>query len=116
MALAVNSFGRGEIKVMIKALSAEAFTRVRLIWRVAQAVIAPSPPQFVCRSENETRTLAVTGLSWTDAREIEPGVQLSGGPAAETIITLGAAPPFAHAVEMTLRLKYLRLTPMFGMQ
>lgn len=116
VALAVNSFGRGEIKVMIKGLSAEAFTRVRLIWPAAQAVIALSPPQFVCHGENETRPLAVTGLSWSGAREVEAGVQLTGSHAAETIITLGAAPPFAHALEMTLRLKYLRLTPMFGMQ
>lgn len=114
--LAVNAFGRGEIKVMIKGLGAEAFTRVRLAWPAAQAVISLSSSQFVCHGENEARALAVTGISWTGAREITPGVHMSDSHVAETIIDLGAAPPFAHALEMTVRFKYLRLTPMFGMQ
>ena len=113
--LAVNSFGRGDIKVMIKGFGPEAFTRVRLTWPSAQAVIAISPPQFMCHGEQEVRALAVGEITWAGVREAEPSVHI-GGHATETIITLGSPPPFAHALEMTLRFKYLRLTPLFGMQ
>lgn len=114
--LALNSFGRGEIKVMIKGFGAEAFTRLRLSWPAAQAVVALSAPQFIAHGESEVRAVAVRGVTWTGVREIETGVNLSGAAAPETIIDLGAPPPFAHALEMTLRFRYLRLTPLFGMQ
>ncbi len=113
--LSVNAFGRGEITLTIKPMGTAACGRVKLAWPSAQAIIAIIPPVFACRGERETRGLAVNGLSWTDTREVFQGVQLTTGDAA-AIVELGRPPAFAHSIEMTLRFKYLRLSPIFGVQ
>lgn len=113
--LAINAFGRGEIALTIKPLGADSYVRVKLAWPAAQAVIAIIPPVFLCKGECEARGLAVNGLSWSDTKEIFQGVQLTAGDAAATI-DLGRPPAFPHAIEMTLRFKYLRLSPIFGAQ
>jgi FMN phosphatase YigB (HAD superfamily) len=112
--LALNAFGRGEIKVTIKGFGPEAYSRIKLSWPAAQAVIALLLPVFVCQGEQEVRVQKVKNLTWSGAREIAQGVQFTTGAAAETIIELSDPPPFAHALEVTMRFKYLRLTPMFG--
>lgn len=114
--LAVNAFGRSEIKLTIKNFGAEALTRVSLVWPAAQAVIAIVPPVFICRGERETRGLAVNGLEWFGAKEIFQGIQMTSGEDAGAVIDLGRPPPFPHVIEMTLRFKYLRLAPIFGVQ
>lgn len=113
--LAINAFGRGEIALTIKPLGAESYARVKLVWPTAQAVIAVIPPVFVCKGERETRGLAVNGLAWSGTKEIFQGVQLTTGD-AEAVVDLGRPPTFAHSIEMTLRFKYLRLSPIFGAQ
>lgn len=113
--LAINAFGRGEITLTIKPLGTESFTRVKLAWPAAQAVIAIIPPVFTCKGERETRGLSVNGLAWSGTQEIFQGVQLTTGDAA-AVVDLGRPPAFPHAIEMTLRFKYLRLSPIFGAQ
>ena len=101
---------------MLKDIRADSLTRIKLTWPAAQAVIAIIPPVFVCRGERETRGLAVNGLEWFGTKEMFQGVQMTSGDDASTIVDLGRPPAFSHAVEMTLRFKYLRLAPIFGMQ
>ncbi|MBX7201059.1 MAG: hypothetical protein K1X51_16940 [Rhodospirillaceae bacterium] len=113
--LSINAFGRGEITVTLKPMGSDSYTRVKLAWPSAQAVIAIIPPVFLCKGERETRGLAVNGLAWSGTKEIFQGVQLTTGD-AEAIVDLGRPPAFPHAVEMTLRFKYLRLSPIFGTQ
>jgi FMN phosphatase YigB (HAD superfamily) len=114
--LAVNAFGRSEIQLPLKDFGADTLTRVKLTWPAAQAVIAIIPPVFTCRGERETRGLAVNGLEWFGSKEMFQGVQMTSGDDAGAVIDLGRPPPFAHAIDMTLRFKYLRLAPIFGMQ
>ena len=114
--LAINAFGRGEIVLTIKDAGAEPLVRVKFVWPAAQAVIAIIPPVFTCRGDKDSRGLAVNGLAWSGAKEIFQGVQLTDGTETAAIVDVGRPPPFPHAVEMTLRFKYLRLAPIFGMQ
>ncbi len=114
VALAVNAFGRAEIAVPIKSFGAEAFRRIKLIWPAAAAVAGLDQVGILARGEREQRRVDVISQEWSGAGEIAPGVRQIGAGPAEVILTLADPPPFAHALEMTIRLKYLRLDPLFG--
>lgn len=113
--LAINAFGRGEIALTVKSFGADSCVRVKLSWPASQAVIAISPPAFVCKGERDSRGLAVNGLAWSGTKEVFQGVQMTTED-AQAVVDLGRPPPFPHAVDMILRFKYLRLAPIFGMQ
>ncbi|MBX7199651.1 MAG: HAD family hydrolase [Rhodospirillaceae bacterium] len=119
VALAVNAFGRAEITVPIKSFGADAYRRIKLTWPAAAAVAALDQVSIIAQGERETRRVEITSQEWSGAGEIAPGTRqivspTSGSGPAEVILTLSDPPAFAHALEMTLRLKYLRLDPLFG--
>ena len=115
VALALNAFGRAEITVTIKNFGADAYARVKLTWPAVAAVAAVDQVSIIARGEREARGVSITAQHWTGASEIAPGARLLGaGPSAELVLDLQAPPAFVHALEMTLRVKYLRLDPLFG--
>lgn len=114
VALAVNAFGRAEITVPLKSFGADAYRRIKLVWPAAAAVAALDQVSIIARGEREQRRVDVIAQEWSGADEIAPGVRQLAAKPAEVILTLADPPAFAHALEMTLRLKYLRLDPLFG--
>ena len=111
--LNVNAFGRGHIQGAIKAFGPEAYTRLKLTWPTARSIIQIDDARVTYLGETEQRTTPVKVSSWFGATEAN-GAQLTGADAVETILDLGTPPPWPHALELTLRFKYLRLDPMFG--
>lgn len=115
VALAVNAFGRAEISVPVKSFGADAYRRIKLTWPAAAAVAGLDQVSIIARGEKEQRRVEITSQEWSGAAEIAPGArQTAAGAPAEVILTLADPPPFPHALEMTLRVKYLRLDPLFG--
>lgn len=115
VALAVNAFGRAEITAVVKSFGADAYRRIKLVWPAAAAVAALDQVSIIAQGERETRRVGIISQDWAGAAEIAPGTrQTAAEPAAEAVLTLAEPPAFAHALEMTIRLKYLRLDPLFG--
>ncbi len=115
VALALNAFGRAEITVTIKNFGADVYRRIKLTWPAVAAVAAVDRVSIIARGEREVRTLGITAQHWTGTSEISPGARLCAGNApAELVLDLQDPPAFAHALELTLRVKYLRLDPLFG--
>ncbi len=115
VALATNAFGRAEITVPVKSFGSDAYTRIKLVWPAAAAVASLDQISIIARGEREQRRVDVISVEWSGAGEIAPGArQMAAGTPADVILTLATPPAFAHALEMTLRLKYLRLDPLFG--
>ncbi len=113
--LAINAFGRGHMQVMIKPFGPEAYRRLRLTWPSARAVVQIDHISAAYFGESEQRPAALAPVVWIAAAEISPGLRLiKSGKAGVAVVDLGAPPPFAHALELTLRFKYLRLDPVFG--
>ena len=111
--LNVNAFGRGQIQGAIKAFGPDAYTRLKLAWPAARSVIQIDEARVTYLGENERRTVPVKVSSWSGTKDAS-GAQLTDATAAETILDLGTPPAWPHALEITLRFKYLRLDPMFG--
>lgn len=115
VALAVNAFGRAEIAVPVKSFGADAYRRIKLTWPAAAAVAALDQVSIIARGERETRRVEITSQDWSGAAETGAGArQIASGTPAEVVLTLADPPSFPHALEMTIRLKYLRLDPLFG--
>ncbi len=114
VALGVNAFGRAHLQITLKPFGADVYRRLKLAWPAARSVIRLDQATVTHVGESERRTAAATVQSWSETREISPGTQLTDAKAAETVLDLGEPPPWAHALELTLRFKYLRLDPMFG--
>ncbi len=118
VALATNAFGRAEITVPVKSFGADAYRRIKLVWPAAAAVAGLDQVRIIARGERENVRVEVMSQDWSGAAEIAPGARQIAGPptgqSAEVILTLGDPPAFPHALELTLRLKYLRLDPIFG--
>ena len=115
VALALNAFGRAEITVTIKNFGADAYTRVKLTWPAAAAVAVVDGVSIIARGERETKALDITARHWSGAAEITAGARLTAAATpAELVLDLAAPPAFAHALEVTLRVKYLRLDSLFG--
>ena len=111
--LNVNAFGRGHIQGAIKAFGPEAYTRLKLTWPAARSVIQIDEARVTYIGETERRTAPVKVSSWSGTKDAN-GAQLTDTAAADTILELGPPPAWPHALEITLRFKYLRLDPMFG--
>ncbi len=115
MALAVNALGRGDIQVVIKPLGIDAYRRLRLTWPVGRAVVTLDHVAATYLGENERRAAKVGPLAWTSVQAVPGGGHVtSAGTAAEVTFDLDDAPPWPHALELTLRFKYLKLDPVFG--
>lgn len=115
MPLAINAFGRGHIQVMVKPFGGEAYRRLRLTWPGARAVVQIDQIAASYIGENERRPARLGAVAWSGTTEIAPGLHLTAADqAGEAVVDLDAPPPFAHALELTLRFKYLRVDPLFG--
>ncbi len=115
MPLSVNAFGRGQIQVVIKPFGPEAYKRLRLSWPQARAVMQIDHIGISYIGERQ-RSLGVPGpAAWSNASAVSTGAYLSiGDKPAEAVIDLGAPPSWPHALELTVRYKYLKLDPIFG--
>lgn len=113
--LAVNALGRGEVQVVIKPLGVEAYKRLRFTWPKARAVAALDHVGVAYLGEHERRAAKVGPLAWTGAQAVPGGAHMTAADTiAEVTVDLDAAPPWPHALEITLRFKYLKLDPVFG--
>ncbi len=114
MPLAVNAFGRGHIQVIVKPFGPEAYKRLRFTWPNARAVVQIDTVGAVYLGETERRAAKVGPVQWSGTSEV-PGARMTApGTPGEAVVELDAPPAWAHALEITLRFKYLRLDPMFG--
>ncbi len=115
MPLAVNAFGRGQIQVIVKPFGPEAYQRLRFTWPNAKAIAQVDSISAAYIGENERKAAAVGTPAWSGCTDIATGVHMiSAGAPCEVVVDLKGAPPGPHALELTLRYKYLRLDPMFG--
>ncbi len=113
--LAVNALGRCEVQVVIKPAGIEAYKRLRLTWPNARAVMELDHVGATYIGEHERRAAKIGPMAWSGAQPLPGGGHVSvAGTAAEVVFDLEAAPPWPHALELTLRLKYLKLDPVFG--
>ncbi len=113
--IAANTFGRAELVATIKGVGPEAYQRLRITWPGARSVVNLDTMTVTYTSETDRRTQAVDlrGASWSNVRDLGNGL-VETGPGAQCVIALPAAPPAPHGLEMSLRLKFLRLDPLFG--
>ncbi len=115
MPLAVHALGRGEMKVVVKPFGPEGYLRLRMTWPKVRAIVAIDSIAGVYLGEQETRIAKVTSMAWEGAEEVSAGTRLTlASETASAVLTLDAAPPWPHALELTLRYKYLRLDSLFG--
>jgi FMN phosphatase YigB (HAD superfamily) len=115
MPLSVNAFGRGHIQVIVKPFGIEGYRRLRFTWPNARAIAQIDNVSAVYIGETQHRGAQVTQAVWSGDTEAASGVSvIEAGKPAEAVVTLDEAPPWPHALEVTIRFKYLRLDPMFG--
>ena len=115
MPLDVNTFGRGHIQVIVKPFGPDAYRRLRLTWPAVRAVVQIDQIALNYIGESEQRPAVISPPAWSNTTEISSGLHMTDlGKAGEAVVSLGTPPPWAHALELTLRFKYLRLDPMFG--
>jgi len=115
--LALNAFGRGDIQAAIKPMNAQAYHRLRFTWPGARAIIALESLIVTYTGDNQRSEREVPGVAdfsgWQGARVVEPGL-VQAEPQAVWSIDLGAPPPWPHSLEISLRVKYLRLDALYG--
>ena len=115
MPLTVNALGRGEIQIIVKPFGVEAYRRLRFTWPNVRAVAQLEQVSAAYLGEDDRRAAKLGPLSWSGTQEIAPGAHMTiPGTAAEVTVALDTPPPGAHALELTLRFKYLKLDPVFG--
>ncbi|MDX2142278.1 MAG: hypothetical protein SFV19_02885 [Rhodospirillaceae bacterium] len=118
-ALELNAFGRMQLIFTLKAMGPEAIKRLSLRWPVGRAVIALDRVELIITSDSGKQTVDLLspphGPAWSGAREIAPGVCLTEGAGAETVLDFSSAIPGGrHALDLMLRLKYLKIDRVFG--
>jgi hypothetical protein len=115
--LAMNAFGRGDLQAAIKPVSAQAYHRLRFTWPGARAIVAIESLFVKYTGENQRAERDVPGVTdtvgWQGACPVEPGLMLVE-PHAVWEVDLGAPPPWPHSLEISLRVKYLRLDALYG--
>ncbi|TAK99700.1 MAG: hypothetical protein EPO08_15700 [Rhodospirillaceae bacterium] len=112
--IAVNAFGRADLQAAIKAVGPETYHRLRFTWPGARAIIGIDKftVTYVGDGQRLSREVA-DAAHWQKAQAIGSGlVQAESGAVWE--MTLEAPPAWPHGMEISLRLKYLRLDPLFG--
>jgi FMN phosphatase YigB (HAD superfamily) len=115
MPLAVNMFGRGEIQAIVKPFGIDAYRRLKFIWPKGRAVVALDYARVHYVGENERRVAKLSPFAWFGVQALGEGGNLTtADTAAEAIVDLDNAPPWPHALEVTLRFKYVKLDPIFG--
>lgn len=117
--LAVNAFGRGEVAVTLKPAGPEAFQRLRLRLPTVRAVFSLDQLSVIFAGEREQKTVNLLDgdgrrLTWTHA---DPGpdnarTTTKAGTAIEVDLA-SDVPPWAHALSLRVRFKYLRLDDLF---
>ncbi len=112
--LAMNVFGRAELQATIKGVSPDAYHRLRFIWPRAQAVLALDEVSVVYVREEERVTRKIPGSTALWEKGQAEGAMVRANPDAVCVVDLGPPPPWPHGIELTVRLKYLRLDPLFG--
>ena len=114
MPLALNAFGRGHIQVIVKPFGPDAYKRLRFTWPNACAVVQVDMVSAAYLGETERRAAKVGAVTWTGTTDTSGAQMTAPGTPAESVVELDAPPAWPHALEITLRFKYLRLDPMFG--
>lgn len=112
--LKMNAFGRGEMNLALKAAGPEAYTRLRLRWPSARAVVRVDRVAIALTVDNQHRVIEIGQLAWSGARDLGGGEHLIEKD-AEAVIDLSMhVPPQPHGLDLELRYKYLRLDPIFA--
>lgn len=112
--LAVNAFGRGHIQVVVKPPGPEAYNRLRFTWPKARAVMQIDSIQVSYFNERQRSTAILGPVAWSGVSAVSTGAYVSiAETPAEAVVDLGTPPPWPHAVELTVRYKYLKLDPIF---
>jgi hypothetical protein len=112
--LATNAFGRVTLSAAIKGAGPETYRRLRFTWPAARGIVAfdKLTVTFVGESQRVTRDVPATAAQWRGARATQGAMEIEPGAVWE--VDLGDPPPWPHGIEISLRLKYLRLDPLFG--
>jgi hypothetical protein len=111
----VNTFGRGEIKAIVKPFGPDAVWRLRLTWPPTEGVIQLDRISLVYVGERDVREAQIRTPNWSGVTKIAHGTFLiAAGKPAETILTLDTPPAWPYALELTLWYKYLRMSPLFS--
>jgi len=113
VSLNVNAFGRGFVSATLKPMGPDAFTRLRLTWPVARAVIQFDQVEAVFTTPQGAQKIDLLKqpirVLWDGVSFLEAGAVLAAKQAV-TILDLGSlAPPVAHSLDLELRFKYLQL-------
>jgi hypothetical protein len=112
--LAMNAFGRAELQATIKAPGSEQYRRLRITWPRAKAALSLDQVTvtYVGADERLPRTLPADAVTWK--KGAADGALVRAEPDAVCVIDLGQAPAWPHGIDLSLRLKYLRLEPLWG--
>jgi hypothetical protein len=118
-ALELNAFGRMQLAFALKAMGPEAIKRLCLKWPAGRAVVTLDRAELIVSSDSGKQTLDLMSppqsATWSGAREIAPGAYLTYASGAETVLDFAASLPTGrHAVDLMLRLKYLKIDRVFG--
>ncbi len=113
--IAANTFGRAELTAAIKGVGPDAYQRLRITWPAARSIVSLDSMTVTTTSEADRNTQAVDlrDATWSNVRDLGNGL-IETGPGAQCVIALPPPPPPPHGLEMSLRLKFLRLDPLFG--
>ena len=65
-------------------------------------------------NERQRSTAILGPVAWSGVSAVSTGAYVSiAETPAEAVVDLGTPPPWPHAVELTVRYKYLKLDPIF---
>jgi hypothetical protein len=118
-ALEINAFGRMQLIFTLKAMGPERIKRLSLRWPGGRAVMSIDRAELIVTSQAGKQSADLLApphtTHWTGTHEVAPGVHVSNGPAAETLLDFSSlAPQGNHTLDLMLRLKYLKIDRVFG--
>jgi len=113
--VAMNAFGRADLQAAIKGMGPETYRRLRFTWPAGRAVIAIDrlTVSYVGENQRISREVNIATGTWQKAQAIHNGL-VQAEPDAVWEVSLDPPPVGPHGLEISLRLKYLRLDPLFG--
>jgi hypothetical protein len=113
--ISINAFGRADLQAVIKGAGPETYARLRFTWPASRAVVGIDRLMvgFVADDQRLSREVDMKTSTWQKAQMIGPNLyQIEPGAVWE--VALPSPPPWRHGLEISLRIKYLRLDAMFG--
>ena len=113
--LALSPLGRGELEFSVKPFGPEAFESLRIALPKAKAAFTVDNCSVVYRGDGQSTGADVTPeITIEGDVERNGGLSLTGTEGAGVLVSLAkSTPPWPHALDVRLRITYLRLDRVF---